>query len=292
MTKVPPPSPVQQNLPMSSTPSSSPTPKPVPANKSAASSYSGISMITNDDPKPTGEKVILIGIEGFGKTTTGCYAPDANIMMSPLETGYFKLREAGRVPKVPYAVCKTWKDGIGLLDHYIKNGGPKWLVIDAINGFERLCHEMVCERDFKNDRTAFTSFHKGYDVAVTDWQTFLGKLEALASNGTNIIALCHYQIRDTPNPMGADFQQFIPDLHKYTWSITNRWADDVLFGTFFTVTQKVEGEIKGIGGQDRVVYASHFDAVNAKNKWGMEPMIMLPADPSQMFNSIFGAMHK
>lgn len=252
----------------------------------------GSLSFTNDEPKATGEKIILIGIEGFGKTSTACYAPGVNIVMSPLETGYFKLREAGRVPKVPYAVCNKWNDIMGLLDQLIKNGGPAWLALDALNGFEQLCHEMVCERDFNGNRSKFTEWHHGYDVAVTDWEIFLGKLEVLAKNGTSILALCHYQIRETPNPMGANFDKFIPDLHKYSWRITNRWADDVLFGTFFTVTQKIEGETKGIGGQDRVVYTSHFDAICAKNKWGMDPMIMLPNDPSQMFNTIFGVMHK
>src|SRR5690606_21614753 len=185
-------------------------------------------------------------------------------LMARGETGYLTLRQAGRVPEIdtltdsdgaPKTV-DTWQELLSALD-MLMDTDHETVGLDANGGFERLCHEMVCARDFKGEwgEKGFGGFQRGYDVSVTDWNVMLGKLEKLKAKGKNILLLSHARSKPFRNAMGPDFDWYTADCHEKTWNSTARWADAVLFGTFVTIVdgaRKRKG--KGIGGTDRVIY--------------------------------------
>ncbi|HUW30150.1 MAG TPA: AAA family ATPase [Planctomycetota bacterium] len=169
------------------------------------------------------------------------------------------------------------------------------LAFDALGGIERLCHERVCERDFNGDwgEKGFTSYQKGYDVAVTDWLQLLQRLDRIRSQGITILMLGHVQVRPFRNPLGEDYDRYVSDVHHKTWGVTHKWADAVLFGTFRTIVVAKKGErAKGIGGADRVLYCERRDAYDAKNRYGMPAELDIPGDPSQTWPTIWSAIRK
>lgn len=232
-------------------------------------------------------RVILNAVEGWGKTTLAAQAPNPVILQSRGETGYQTLFEAGLAPDVPGAELTTWAD---LLATVPECGVYGTIVLDALSGFERLCHELVCQRDFKGDwsETGFIGFMRGYDVAVTEWLKLLAALDKCRATGAAVIILSHVQIKQFKNPLGADYDRFIADCHHKTWSITHKWADAVLFGTFLQAV-KVDKAGKGKPGttaSDRVLYAERTDAYDAKNRYGMQPQTLMPADRNEMFATL------
>lgn len=236
-------------------------------------------------------RIVFMGTEGFGKTSLAAYAPGAAIIQARGETGYQTLLDAGRVPAIPTAVADSWDGLLGLCDAMVASpGNVKLVAFDALGGFERLCHENVCQRDFGGDwgEKGFSSFQKGYDLAVTDWLGFLNRLDRLMEKGVATLLLSHVQVRQFRNPAGADFDRYEAACHAKTWAVTHKWADTCLFGQFLTITDKAKGSTraKGIGGTERVVYTERRDAWDAKNRYGMPESIDIPPNPAQAWGTI------
>ena len=165
----------------------------------------------------------------------------------------------------------------------------KTLVFDAMGGFERLCHEHVCTRDFKGDwgEKGFVGFQRGFDVALSDWVSMLARLDRIRARGVMMLLLSHSRVKPFKNPMGPDFDQYVPDVHHKTWDITKKWVDAVFFANFIIIPDKVDGKMKGIGGTNRIIYTRGCDAFNAKNRYGMPTEIEFPDDPQLMWSTLW-----
>ena len=235
-------------------------------------------------------------VEGWGKTSLGAFAPDPAILMAGDETGYLTLLSQGLVPNVLRGGFDTWQGFLEQLDEIANDADSsiKTVVVDALGGFERMCHQHVCTRDFKGiwGEKGFNSYQRGYEQSVNDWMGLLAKLDRIRnSKKAGIILLSHCQVRSFKNPLGPDFDRYVADIHVKTWSVTHRWADAVLFGNFPPVIAEEKGRARGIGSdQKRVAYTQHTDAYDAKNRFGMEEEIEMPTDPSGMWDVVEAAI--
>ena len=247
-------------------------------------------------------KLILNAVEGWGKTSCGAYMRNPTILMAKGETGYATLLGFGRVPQVetltdadgdPRCV-ETWLELLDTLDMLAAQPGgePRSLVLDALSGFERLCHQHELETRYKGDDEKFMAYHKGYDTSVGTWLQLLYRLDTLTGLGWTVMLLSHSKIGAFRNPLADDFDRYIADMHPKLWSVTVKWADAVLFGTFLTITEKNKEtkRIKGVGGDDRVIYTQRRDAWDAKNRFGMAERIDVPNDPTEIWTTIRSAI--
>ena len=239
-------------------------------------------------------KILLNAVEGYGKTTFGSYAPNPVMLQARGETGYETLLGSGLVPSIDAARINSWP---GLLELMPTLNGFATVNLDAVGGIERLCHEFICDRDFDGEwgEKGFASYQKGYDVSITEWIKLLSALDRLHDKGVVIVILSHCKVKPFKNPMGADYDRYVSDVHDKTWAVTAKWADAVLFGNFFTVVETARSSKpealrkgKGIGGTGRVIYTERRDAFDAKNRYNMEPVIDIPNDPKQMWSTIWG----
>jgi hypothetical protein len=242
-------------------------------------------------PGVTSARIVLNAVEGFGKSTLGGFAPDPVILMARGETGFETLRKKNLVPDADSLTLESWADVLTTVTQ-LEDTKHKTVVFDALGGFERLCHEEVCRRDFNNDwgEKGFQAYMRGYDVAVSDWLKLLQRLDQLrAKRDVNVIFLSHSKAKTFKNPMGPDFDRYTADCHDKTWSPTHKWADVVLFGTFVTVVQEKKGRTKGIGGTERIAYTQRTDAYDAKNRFGMPEKIDFDA-PETMWSKLWDAI--
>lgn len=250
-----------------------------------------LGRVSTDDKLPP--RIVLNAVEGWGKTTFGAYAPNPAVLMSRGESGYVTLRQAGLVPDADQVELTKWTDVLATVES-IGDGDYGSLILDALGGFERLCHEHVCARDFNNDwgDRGFGSFQKGYDVSVAEWLQLLNRLDAIRiKRHIPIVFLSHSKVKPFKNPLGTDFDRYVADCHDKTWSVTHKWADVVMFGTFITVVKEERGKkAKGIGGDERVVYTTRRDGFDAKNRYAMPPSIAIPSEPSAVYSTIMSAI--
>lgn len=279
--------------PPTAPPSRPPPSRPAPSAAAAPRPAAAVPAFQMLTPAGLGERFIVNGVEGWGKTSLAANAPGAAIIMARGETGYETLLAHGRVPQIPAAKADTWDGLLALLEQIAANPGEiKNLALDALGGFERLCHEFVCNRDFggnwSDPKHGFVSFAKGPDVSVTDWLGMLNRLDRIREKGVNIWMLSHIQVKNFKNPMGFDYDRYESACDKKTWGVTHKWADAVLFAAFLTITESNKGENrkKGIGRTDRLVYTGRHDAYDAKNRHGMPEQIDIPDDPAEAYRLV------
>lgn len=242
-------------------------------------------------------RIVLNAVEGWGKTSCAAFAPEPAVLMAKGETGYQTLLGAGLVPSVQAAYVEDWEALLAFLDDLAGAATMpcKTLALDALGGFERLCHERVCARDFEGKwgEKGFSSYQKGYEQSLPDWLQLLQRLDRVRDRGITILLLGHVQIRPFKNPLGEDFDRYVSDVHHKTWGVTHKWADAVLFGQFVNVVDKdkpTDKKGKGIGGTDRVIYTERRDAYDAKNRYGLPALLDIPNSPQGAWDTIWNAI--
>lgn len=276
-----------------------PGPPPRPASSSPPPGpIAQAAALTTFTPQMDPPRIVLNAVEGWGKTTFGAYAESPAILMAPGETGYRTLMSKGLVPSVPGAEIESWPQLLATVGGLVADDqGLKTLVLDALGGFERLCQEHVCARDFNGDwsERGFASYQVGYKLSAIEWIKLLSALDRLRlSKGVVIVLLSHSARVTFKNPMGSDFDRYTSDLHDRTWTATTKWVDTVLFGNFFTVVEGTKGDVnrkgKGTGGASRVIYTERRDAFDAKNRYALEPVIDIPDDPTAVWSTVWSAI--
>lgn len=249
-------------------------------------------------PQPRGSGFVVAGCPGVGKSSLAGNIPKGIAMSDDGEQTWSLLKQSGAVPE-SFAVlppCKTWIDAEGQLLELAGEGHPyKCLVVDTIGGMERLCHEHVCREQFGGEwgEKGFTGYQRGYSIALPTWRDgFIARLDAIRSRGISVMLLCHTKITHFSNPEGADYDQYVPDLHEKTWKIVEKWADAVLFANFFSVTDKdkADRKAKAKGGQERILYTQNHPAYTAKNRFGFPPEIPMGDSGKEAWENLKAAI--
>jgi hypothetical protein len=85
------------------------------------------------------------------------------------------------------------------------------------------------------------------------------------------VFLAHSTVKkfEAPDQAGS-YDRFELKLSKQNAPLLKEWADLVLFGNFVTkVAEKDNGKMRGVGGKERVLFANHSAAYDAKNRHGL-----------------------
>lgn len=280
---------------MSSAP---PIPKgapPAPSRAAPASSMTLSQVRTGGRKLPL--RILYHAVPGFGKTSFAAQFPSPIFLLDRGETGLETLIDAGQIGEIPhFPEVQTWNDVLQAVELLINDEHDyKTLVLDTLGGVERLAHEHVCNRDFSGNwgEDGFLSYHKGYEIALSDWRALLSRLDELRSNRRmRIVGLCHTKIQTFQNPEGPDYDRYEPDMHRKTWGLTHKWADMVLFGNYFTVTKGPEKrKTKAKGGTRRMLYSERTAAWDAKNRHGLPAEIELGNSPNEAYQAFVNAMN-
>lgn len=273
------------------------TPRP---SRSLTPKHDFASLIQTGGSKLPNRYVLYAG-PGWGKTSLAAHMPSPLFLQMRGETGLESLIDAGQLADTPHLPeITSWETLLSAID-WVREGDHdyKTLVIDALNGAERLCHEYVCQRDFNGDWTdkGFMGYMRGYEVALADWRTLLGALDSVrVERKITIMLLNHAKVSTFKNPDGPDFDRYQPDMHPKTWALTDKWVDCVLFGNFESVVAQVKenkrtGEQKGkVIGRNRILCTQSQGAYDAKNRLGLEAEIEMGKSSGEAWTALKGAI--
>lgn len=247
-------------------------------------------------------RYIIHGVEGVGKTSLPAFAPDPFYIQSRGETGLETLIDARQLPEIPhFPQCETAGELFNQID-FLTTGEHefKTLVIDTLNGVERLIHEEVCKRDFGDDwsKNGFYSYQVGYDTSLSEVRKLLGALDRLRElRRMSIVCLAHTKVKPFKNPEGPDFDRYQPDMHEKTWGLCHKWADAVLFinyETFVDVGKQKGSDAtkkgKATSTQSRIMHTVRHAAYDAKNRFGLPEEIDMGTSGQEAWTNLRAAL--
>lgn len=232
-------------------------------------------------------RVVLMGTDGLGKSTWASKAPAPAFIGA--EDGTAQL-DVERMPDV-----HTWRDILDTVDELaLGEHSYRTVVIDTADWAEPLCWAHVAQAAKKPDIEALP-YGKGYVAALDQWRVLISKLERCRARGMNIIILAHVWVKTFKPPQAeiSDFDRYEMKLHPKASGLLREWADCVLFGEYETFSNEVNGRMKGVSENARVVRTQRTAAYDAKNRYDLPATLPLewadfeaavkahrPADPA------------
>ncbi len=216
---------------------------------------------------PGAKKVVIYGPEGIGKSTLASRFPDPVFIDTE---GSTKDMDVART-ELP----RSW---MMLMEQvmYVKNhpGTCGTLVIDTADWAEMLCITQICDKNHKGSIEEF-GYGKGYTYVQEEFGRLLNLLEEVVETGVHVVVTAHAKMRkfEQPDELGA-YDRWEMKLSKGVAPMVKEWADMVLFCNYKTFVVNVDGQgaqkgkNKAQGGK-RVMYTSHHNCWDAKNRYGL-----------------------
>ena len=216
------------------------------------------------------DRILLVGVEGIGKSTFGASAPSPIFIAS--EDGIRHLDVASFPEPKTYADVVDAVTTLGTTEHAFKT-----LVIDTADWLEPLILDDVCQKNGWADIEA-PGFGKGYVAAANEWRRFLLTLDRLrAVKGMEIIILAHATLRNITNPSGPDYSRYEGKLNKNALALVKEWTDVNLFAIHEEFIGKAKGELKAkasLSGR-RIMHTQRGAGWDAKNRHGLPAILPL-----------------
>lgn len=231
--------------------------------------------------KKTGAiRAVIYGTEGIGKSTLASKVPDCVILDTEDGTGQI---DAARV------VAADWR----AIEHAIKEliadpQGFKAVIIDTADWLEKALIEFMLKQSGKKSIEDY-GFGKGYTVLAEHIVRFLGLVDQLIAKGVHVVFVAHAKVTRTSPPDQTDgYDRFELKLTKQAAPLLKEWADLVLFCNYrIQIVEGSDGRLKAQGGKERVMYASHSAAWDAKNRFGLpDEMPMEFAQIAHLFGTV------
>jgi hypothetical protein len=244
-------------------------PPPAPVKQQSLSK-----VVFGQIPASKGQRIVLYGTGGIGKSTLACLAPgpvaflDADESLAILKT---QLVEQD-IPLPILIPANDWKSAQAALqaDGYDK---VKTIVIDTATKLEEwsVAHTIATVKHEKGN--AVTSiegygFGKGFQHNFETFMKLLAELDRHIRAGRNVILIAHECTSNVPNPRGEDWTRYEPRLQSPksgTASIRARlkeWADHVLFLGYDVAVK--DGKAQGSG--TRTLYTAELPFCMAKSR--------------------------
>jgi hypothetical protein len=259
-------------------PPSRPAP-PAPPRPTTTPTTTGKSFSFGKAPTTAGERVLIYGLSGIGKTSLAALAP--NPVFIDLDESVGKL---GLDVQVVNGI-DTWADLRAALQ------APIWddvqtIVIDTGTKAEDLAikhtlQTVRTERGQAAENIEAYGYGKGYQFVYDTFLQLLSDLDQHARAGRNVVIVCHSCTAKEPNAQGEDYQCYQPRLmapgQEKKNSIRHRlveWMDHVLFVAYDIYTK--DGKASGSGS--RTIYPQAAGFALAKSRRLREPVECIEGD--------------
>jgi len=219
----------------------------------------------------TPSRVVIDGTEGIGKSTLAAQFPAPVILDT--EEGTHHL-DVARVS------IGSWEELRGAVAEI---GGRKGefstVVIDSADWAERLLIDNILEEHRKKSIEDF-GFGKGFTHVAEGFGRLLAQCDGLIGMGMHVVFVAHVKVvRTSPPDMTDGYDRWELKMSKQVAPLLKEWCDALLFCNYETrTTTGTDGRVKAIGGKKRVIHTERSAAFDAKNRYGLEPIVPMTID--------------
>ena len=226
------------------------------------------------------QKVVIYGPEGVGKSTLAGQTPEPVFLDTEGGTHHLDVARLD--------AAATWEEITATVTQLAKADHPfKTLVIDTADWLEKRLAEHLCRKSNKDSIEDF-GYGKGWVLLTEEFARFLNSLDGLLARGIHVVFLAHATVKkfEAPDQAGS-YDRFELKLSKQVAPLVKEWADVVLFANYVTkVAEKDNGKMRGVGGKERVLFATHTAAYDAKNRHGLSDKLPFAIEA---LSPVFGA---
>ena len=214
----------------------------------------------------TPSRVVVDGTEGIGKSTLAAQFPAPVILDT--EEGTHHL-DVARVSIGSWDELRSAVAEIGG-----RKGEFSTVVIDSADWAERLLIDNICEEHRKKSIEDF-GFGKGFTHVAEGFGRLLTQCDGLIGMGMHVVFVAHVKVvRTSPPDMTDGYDRWELKLSKQVAPLLKEWCDALLFCNYETrTTTGTDGRVKAIGGKKRVIHTERSAAFDAKNRYGLEPIV-------------------
>ena len=205
------------------------------------------------------QKVVIVGVEGIGKSTFASQFPNPVFIDTE---GSTKHMDVARTDKP-----SSWTMLLEQVRYFKANPQAcDTLIIDTADWAEQLCIAEVCAKAQKTGIEDF-GYGKGYTYLVEEFGKLLNLLEEVVESGINVVLTAHATMRkfEQPDEMGS-YDRWEMKLAKKTGPLVKEWADMVLMANYKTYVVKTDDKKNKAQGGKRVMYTTHHPCWDAKNR--------------------------
>lgn len=229
--------------------------------------------------RKTPDKLVLMGMDGVGKSTFAANAPEPVFICA--EDGTDEL-DVARVDPTPDSLGALYEVIAGLTteEHDFQT-----LVIDTLDWLEPVITAGVCERNGWRDSKGNPDiekpgYGKGYVAVADEWRRVLAALDTLREKrGVQIVLLAHTHIKRFANPAAEDYDRYELKLDKRAAAIVREWVKFMGFATWeeFVASpdDSIAGKAKGVSTGVRIIKTQRSAAWDAKCRVAMPDELSL-----------------
>ena len=248
--------------------------KAMPARPSAPVAEKETVTFTKIKKDTTGDRIVLYGSGGTGKTTLACSLPgpvaffdfDKSLEKLGKQPGADKLLEN----VIEIKGVETWEQ----LRRKLQAAGwesIRSIVIDSLSVAQAMAitwmFENIKEKGAAVTRMEDYGYKAGYRHLFDTFCLLFADLDAHVKAGRHVVLICHDADSKVPNPQGLDWLRSEPRLeNEKNCQLRFRikeWADHVLF---VKLDVNVGKDGKGQGCGTRTVYTSELPHCMAKSR--------------------------
>jgi hypothetical protein len=214
---------------------------------------------------------VIDGTEGIGKSTLAAQFPAPVILDT--EEGTHHL-DVARVS------IGSWDELRGAVAEI---GGRKGefstVVIDSADWAERLLIDNILDEHRKKSIEDF-GFGKGFTHVAEGFGRLLAQCDGLIGMGMHVVFVAHVKVvRTSPPDMTDGYDRWELKMSKQVAPLLKEWCDALLFCNYETrTTTGTDGRVKAIGGKKRVIHTERSAAFDAKNRYGLDPIVPMTID--------------
>lgn len=218
-------------------------------------------------------RVVLLGVEGVGKSTTAAQSPKTIFIPMKGERGLDEI-DAAKFPP-----CNNYEALIeAITTLYQEDHDYQTVAIDSASALEPLIWDKVC-RDNNNAESIEKvngGYGKGYVEALKLWREVMDGLDALRDEkNMGSILIGHVKTKEFNDPESDPYTTYMFDINEKAANAVYRWADLVAFCNFkrAIVTKTDAGfnktKSRATGSDQRLMYTTKRPAHPGKNRYAL-----------------------
>ena len=249
-------------------------PAPPPASGSGAPL--GDMVISRGVVEGGGQRIVLYGDAGAGKTTL------ASVLPRPV---FIDVERSTRELNTARVECHSYEEvRARLANPALDEFGS--VNLDSGSVLQALAHRHVLETVPSEGGKTCRSIEdygwgKGYRHIYDHFALVLADLDRRAEMGQHVCLICHAEATSAPNPQGPDWLRWEPQLQSIKnsniRSLVLQWAGHVLF---LGKDVAVDSAGKGIGGTTRTLHVTDQATMLAKSRVLRNAIPVSEGDPA------------